>query len=710
MWLYGEGSTKTEDSNLYSGKKTPFGMFGDVKTAMKNAFDISVIQGFFIGLESEATKLTKKISNGLIANRKVIGETMFDLYKDTLDYGGSWKDAVDYLSSYSAEIGKLPNIQKETIENAIIFSKATGIGSTEVGKFVANMGKVGIGQNEAINKLNKIYLTARKYGVDATKATKTVADNIEKASLYGFKNGVDGLTKMVARAQQVGLKMEDVMKTMEVAIEPDGAIKLASEMQMLGGAVGALGDPFQLLYMAQNDIGKLQEEIVNATKSTVSFNEETGEFKLPVSEMYRMKEMAKSLNIDYEQLAKGAINAAKQQEVLARSGGLTQYSEEDRNLIASLSEIKDGRVMIQIPGSKDMIDAAKVSSDDLKKLRQDELEKADPQEAMRQIAKNQLSAQETANIKLEELKMSIAMSIGSGGVTSIPTQLKDLSAVADKMGDVLFESQAAKDYVKAINDLVNSQTAQLKFYAVTDTQFKKDLNEVVINIKNVWAKTDLAANNLLEISDLLKDMQTGGTNIPNQEKDYFDLQSGKKTYSDGFGEMIQLDPNDQSLFAPNIDELFEFSNKAYEKLGSIQKNVGEFDYGSLTEMLSTKQVGVEKIDYGRITEMITNKINPVTKQPEQITNLQDILSRSVPKMNEIESVNINQTNTTTQKVEGNVGVDGNVNINVNVPNGLLSNALSGDREFQQTLKQEIMNVVNDRLSKAYSQRQGNFSS
>ena len=134
------------------------------------------------------------------------------------------------------------------------------------------------------------------------------------------------------------------------------------------------------------------------------------------------------------------------------------------------------------------------------------------------------------------------------------------------------------------------------------------------------------------------------------------------------------------------------------------------NYGSLTEMLSTKQGGVEKIDYGQITEMLMGKINPVTTQPEQITNLQDILSRSVPKMNEIESININQTNTTTQKVEGNVGVDGNVNINVNVPNGLLSNALSGDREFQQTLKEEIMNVVNDRLSKAYSQRQGNFSS
>ena len=43
-----------------------------------------------------------------------------------------------------------------------------------------------------------------------------------------------------------------------------------------------------------------------------------------------------------------------------------------------------------------------------------------------------------------------------------------------------------------------------------------------------------------------------------------------------------------------------------------------------------------------------------------------------------------------------------------MPNGLLSNALSGDREFQRSIREEIMNVVNDRLSKAYSRKQGNF--
>ena len=213
----------------------------------------------------------------------------------------------------------------------------------------------------------------------------------------------------------------------------------------------------------------------------------------------------------------------------------------------------------------------------------------------------------------------------------------------------------------------------------------------------MYSTIDGLNNKLLDINEW-KVSSTGGTiglkTEDTQAQDLIDLSAvGKKTYTDGFGKMWEFNKNDQVLAMPNIDELFNFTNNAYDTLSSIQANVG-------------------KIDYGSVTEMLMNKISPTStkQQSEQINNIQDILSRNTSKMNEIEPLTINQTNTTTQKVEGNVGVDGNVNINVNIPNGLLSSAFSGDREFQQSIKDEIMNVVNDRLSKAYSQRQGNFSS
>jgi hypothetical protein len=687
------------DTNYAGGSatpKTPFGIIKEFKDAVNDAYSPIRIQGFFTAIESEAKSLTNSISNGLIANQKVIGETLYNLYKDTLQYGAGWSDISDYLSTYAENLGKLPNIQDATIQRAIIFSKATGLSTKEVAGFVASMSKIGIGQDVALSKLEKMYLTARKYGVDAKDLTKEVLKNISKTSTYGFKDGVDGLTKMVARGKQLGITMESVMKTQSKAFEVDDAVKMASEIQMLGGAVGALGDPFQLLYMAQNDIGKLQEEIVNATKSTVEFNEETGEFKLPVSEMYRMRAMASSLGLEYQDLADAAVNAAKQQEVLTRSGGLTQYSEEDRNLVASLAEIKDGKVMIQIPGQKGMIDAANLTQEQIDKLKKDQDEKANPEEAMKEIAKAQLSAQQSASIALTDIKNAVVYAKGIAGLSETegyPKMLNDLSSIGQQIQDRITENvgSGASTLISDFDTAMKTQITNLETYTKNIGTFATDLTELSTKFKNMYSTLG-GVNNLLESGewkDLLK------LQDPNQATDdLIDLSAvGKKTYTDGFGKMWEFNKNDQVLAMPNIDELFNFTNNAYDTLSSIQANVG-------------------KVDYGSVTEMLMNKISPTStkQQPEQINNIQDILSRNTSKMNEIEPLTINQTNTTTQKVEGNVGVDGNVNINVNIPNGLLSSAFSGDREFQQSIKDEIMNVVNDRLSKAYSQRQGNFSS
>ena len=210
MWFLG-----TVDANYAGGNatpRTPFGVISEFKEAVNDAYSPKRIQGFFTAIESEAKKLTKSISNGLIANQKVIGETLYNLYKDTLQYGAGWSDISDYLSEYAENLGKLPNIQDETIKRAIIFSKATGLSTKEVAGFVASMSKICIGQYVALSKLEKMYLTARKYGVDANALTKEVLKNIAKTSTYGFKDGIDGLTKMVARGKQLGIAMDDVMK------------------------------------------------------------------------------------------------------------------------------------------------------------------------------------------------------------------------------------------------------------------------------------------------------------------------------------------------------------------------------------------------------------------------------------------------------------------------------------------------------------------
>ena len=169
-------------------------------------------------------------------------------------------------------------------------------------------------------------------------------------------------------------------------------------------------------------------------------------------------------------------------------------------------------------------------------------------------------------------------------------------------------------------------------------------------------------------------------------------------------------PEDEVLFATNISEFIQSSSNAFETLQKLNGN----DNMKLFEFVANSLIPPQKpteslgLNMNNITET-QSKFNSLPQQAPQ-NNIEDMLSKNLNRLNEFQNQTIQQNISTTQKVEGNVGVDGNVNINVNIPNGLLSSAFSGDKEFQQSIKDEIMNVVNDRLSKAYSQRQGNFSS
>ena len=658
-----------------------------VASAFKEALNPTKYQQFFIALEASAVKTAKGISNGIVANQRMIGGIVFDLYKDTIKYGASISDSVDFITEFGEKLGKLPNIQKEVIQNGIILSKVTGLTVKEVAGFVAGMGDIGIGQQRAMEKLNKIYVVGRKYGVDASKLTKDVATNISKASIYGFKDGVDGLTKMAARAQQLGIKMEQAMKFAQDVLDPDTAIETAASFQMLGGAVGALGDPFQLLYMAQNDVGALQEEMVKATESAVDFNATTGEFKIPVSEMYRLKEMAGKLGMSYEDISENAIKAAKQTQVLSMIELPSNFSEEDKNLVASLSEIQsDGSVKIQIPGQEGLMDASLVGAAELEKLRQvKELEgksEKDLQSEMNVIAKQQLSAQDKANISLDEIKNSLIFARGQGGLDVIPKQLTNMSESGSDFADLIKSSSKTSEALTLLEKVVTDATSAFKNYI--DNNVETDMNNSIQSFINLL-------NNTFPTTNPMGSTSGAGTVTPTIDgKDLFIGKTGtNKIVNGGFGEFYSLDKRDELLAMPNITDMINDTNAAFEKI-----------------------ISVENVVNANMPENFTNFVKNISKKEpteKKSTSIQDLIGNNLDRLNEVKSTIINQNITSSQKVEGNVGVDGNVNINVNVPNGLLSTALSSDREFQGALKDEIMKVVNYRLSEAYKKGQGNLS-
>jgi hypothetical protein len=693
LFTTGGDQGKTEDSSFIpSTINEPIDYAKkDIAAAFKDALDLQKFQQFFIGLEDQATKTAKSISNGIVANQELIGKTIFNVYKDNIKLGAGLKDVNDYILEYGEQLGRIPQIQEETIKNAIIFSKATGLSTKEVAQFVGAMEKIGIGQTKSLEKLNKIYITGRRYGVDAAKLTQDVVKNISKASIYGFKDGVDGLTKMAARAQQIGISMEHAMKFAQDVLDPDTAIETAASMQMLGGAVGALGDPFQLLYMAQNDVGGLQEEMVKATESAVDFNETTGEFKIPVSEMYRLKEMAGKLGMSYEDISENAIKAAKQTQVLSMIDLPSTFSEEDKNFVASLSEINGGKVQIQLPGTGEMIDAAGITKENLEALREkaelDGKTTEQLQQDMLAVAKNQLSAQDKSNISLEEIKMGLVFNKGVGGLEKYPDLLEQLSEGASAAGKVIKDSTKTKEAIDALDTAMQTMVTNTVSYLTNATDFQTDLNVLLSNIKN----------NLQTWSGVTTTPTLPPATIPAG-----DILIGKnnndKVIKGGFGEFYKPDVDDEILAMPNISKLMSDANTAFSAIENLENDT------TITNQLQTGGFSMTQEFLNFAKKISSSKI-----QNKETPNISELIGGNIEKLEDLGSTVINQNISSSQRIDGNVGVDGNVNINVNVPNGLLSNALSSDREFQGALKDEIMKVVNYRLSEAYKKGQGNFS-
>jgi len=269
-----------------------------------------------------------------------------DASKELAGFALTANDVYKVLQGVSQETGRAFLIPKEALVNA---TKLEELYNIDMANVISEFDKIGVGAIEATETTNRAVATAGRYGATVSKLLPKVQQNIAKINTYGFKNGVDGLTKMVAESQVLGYNFENVMVMADKAFTPEGAIDMAAKLQMIGGAASELLDPFQLMYMAQNDVEGLKDAIVKTAESAVTFNKETGEFGISPGERMRLKAVADATGQDYTNLAETAIKAAKRTQAIGKLGGIPELSQQDKELIASMADIQpDGTFSVKL--------------------------------------------------------------------------------------------------------------------------------------------------------------------------------------------------------------------------------------------------------------------------------------------------------------------------------------------------------------------------
>jgi hypothetical protein len=126
----------------------------------------------------------------------------------------------------------------------------------------------------------------------------------------------------------------------------------AAQLQTLGGSFSQLGDGAQLLYMAQNDLKGLNDQVINATRGIATFNKETGQFEISANERLRLKGL-KDLGIDANVVEETALKLAKQEKIMNEFNFSPKLfegiSKEQQQTLANYAQITAGGV-IKIEG------------------------------------------------------------------------------------------------------------------------------------------------------------------------------------------------------------------------------------------------------------------------------------------------------------------------------------------------------------------------
>jgi hypothetical protein len=327
------------------------------------------------------------------------------------------KNLTDLTTKLAEGSGKFNLISQDTMEKTVVTTRAFGTTMSEMASTMVEFEKIGLGQSDTLAKINDAGKTSMALGLNSKNVLKDLQANLANINQYGFKNGVEGLTRMAQKATEFRMAMTETFKLAEKVMNPESAIELTANMQMLGGAVGDLNDPLKLMYMATNNVEGLQDALHGAAAGLATYNKEQGRFELVGANLRRAQEMAKQLGVDYKEFAKGAIAANERilaGEQLAAKG--FDIDDKDKEFLTNMSQMKGGEMTITIPQSlmetfgKDFNNKTEVKLSELNsnqvaalKANREKLEEMNPED----IAKGQFTSLKNSENYLKSIAAEV---------------------------------------------------------------------------------------------------------------------------------------------------------------------------------------------------------------------------------------------------------------------------------------------------------------
>lgn len=292
-----------------------------------------------------------KTSRGLgqsAAQAKLMETEIGKAAVNALNMGGNLEDAVKNFEQINKTLGRTTYLSSSVLTNIEAIQKF-GVGDDTIQSFAKFFDKVGGGMEASIQQQMTLVNTAKNYGLNVGQFLGTVAGKLDLVNKYGFPKGVSDLASMVAKSQVLGDTLSIAQGFADQIMDsPEKAYEAAAQLQTLGGSFSKLGDGARLLYLAQNDLKGLNDELINATKGIATFNSETGQAEIGQAERMRIREVAKTFGGNADVITEAALKMVKQEQIIKGlnfNPNIAGMSDEDKQTLANYAELGKGGVV-----------------------------------------------------------------------------------------------------------------------------------------------------------------------------------------------------------------------------------------------------------------------------------------------------------------------------------------------------------------------------
>lgn len=557
------------------------GFLGEIDK-FKKALEDGGLKGAFESLETAITEVNKKF---LESRTRVleISTALSDSIAGVTRLGGNLQTTQETITNIAVAARRNVVETSQTVQEIYATSELLGISAdylvedfVKVGNSIENIGEI---TAESIQYIQSMGLNAKEIMGDVTR-------NMEYMNRFNFQEGVMGLTKMAAQASMLRFDMNQTAQLADKAMDPEGAIELASAFQRLGVTMGTLVDPFALMDASINDPGKLQDSVIDLAKTYAQFDEETQRFEINPYGIRMLREVEKQTGLSAENLKKTALAALELDTRLSDINFSINASEEDKMMIANIAKKKDGDYVVRIfdEQKKAEID---VKLSELTSKQFDQLVEQQKQEpkTIEQIQRDQLHINVKTNKDTEAIKNYLLY--GFVGQTGFRRVSEDLQTVYEDISTSFNKAVPSQEKMRTMFEGVGNDLRALVIDAISTqdpVQIEKALGELVKQ------KDKVPEESVKIMKEFLSQI---GTNMPKETLSA--VGAGYKELTEAIRSMVKVSSQSQTI------------NGDFNLDGSISVNVQ-------TPGLDPKQA--EAIFRNREFQMTLHKIIKETAETE----------------------------------------------------------------------------------------------